>query len=171
MHEEFDDLCLLYSSGELPPEEAARFEAHRAGCRKCEEMLKALGDASRYAKAAAVSLPARRAGELAERVVRETDAAAAGRDWGWMPAFRRAWGACAVAAALAVGVYVSSPGRYATHELAWTNGIESDMVMLDDNLDSLDEAITLGESEAELEADFDELDELTDWIDDDISDV
>jgi hypothetical protein len=167
MHSEhsdgFADLCVLYYARELKGPEQARFEAHKKGCAACRDLLQALEGAGRAAGAAAHSLSAGRLERMAGKVL-ETDAEARWRpsDNGAPPALKRVWGFCTVLAALALGLYISSPGRFPETEAPRTASLDSDIASLSEEIGRLSAAIDLGGDGAELEADIQALEDVTD---------
>jgi len=152
MHEEFDDLCLLYSSGELKGEYLARFEAHLPGCARCAELMDALKASASIAELTAVSLPGSRIADLCGK--------AAGREPGRRPretalistgAWLRFCGAGAVVAALAFTLHFASRGG---EELS-SSSIERDLARLDRQMSLMDGE--LADSSVELESAIEDL--------------
>lgn len=151
MHEPFEDDCLLYHSGELPPAQRARFEEHLAGCPECRELLQALGAASKAAGLAAHSMPEGRVESMAQRVLGIEAKPRA-------PLLQRAWRVGMALTALAVGVHVTSLFRQGGHSPAWTSGIEEDIADLGDRLEALDSDV--GDA-GEIEEDLSRLEDMS----------
>ncbi|MFC1679190.1 hypothetical protein ACFL2T_03145 [Elusimicrobiota bacterium] len=167
MHKEFDELCLLSHAGELSAGQRARFEEHRSGCSECAELLEALGSAARAADLAAVSLPEGRLGEIVDNVLgkaRETvsrEPAAGPVLGGWLLGLRRVWGASVVAAAFAVGLYVTSWEGGPRPDLSWSNGLQSDIEGLAEGIDDLSDSLEVSASGEELDSDIRALEDTT----------
>jgi len=159
--EEFDGLCLLYHSGELGEKDAARFQAHRAACAQCRELLEALEYGAKAAEAAAFSLPEARLDAMAAAVLgrpRAPESSPAGRNL--LPILQRVWGVCAVAAALAVGIYVSDLPRSPRMELSWAHDMGSELDSIGEDLASLSQTLEFGEaSDIVFDAELEELEE------------
>ena len=147
---EFDELGLLYASGELAELERLRFEAHRGGCADCAELAAALASGRRAADRAAVSLPQFAAERIVLRAFQgERRAPAPG-----YARLRRGLAAAALLSALALFVRLAGLERARPAELAWTNGVERGLRNLDEDLAALDGELTVSKTSIEIEEDF-----------------
>jgi len=156
MHKyEFDDLCLRYLAGELPAADAERFNAHRADCPDCAELMRDLAAGTKAAAYAAVEL----SGEAQERI--EQAALSAPPPAILSPL--RIW-AAALAALLMIGLYVGGSRQSAQHDLVWTNGLEKDIRRLGGDLDALENSFELGGAGDEIGFELRRLERESRWI-------
>ncbi len=156
---EHDELCVLSHAGELDPKKQQELEVHRGsgGCVECAELLKALESGSAAASAAAISLPEGRLEKIADAVFQpeeERGLPAA------LPVLRLLWGTAALTAVLAIGLFMKVE-RAPDPELAWSNGLETEMSRLSSEFEFFGESSASVFEEAD---DFSTLDENLDEL-------
>jgi len=155
---EFEDLCLLYASGELAQADQARFREHRSQCAQCAAFLEAMAFGSRVARAAASSLPERALERVRARVL--TGDTSAGHNfspsrWLWLRIALPALATITFGVCIYPGLPAPSPNVMAEDK------IESSLDLVQSQWTGLEAESTLTEGEGRFEADMSSLERST----------
>ncbi|HAM36551.1 MAG TPA: hypothetical protein DEB40_01050 [Elusimicrobia bacterium] len=144
-----EERLLLMLAGDLPPLEAARFKAESAACPGCREFAAAMGAASELARGAAGTVPAWLDGRVLARSLGPARNAWAG--WRWSP--------LGLGLAMAAAVLMLAPWKAGQESLSWSNGIESELARMDNELADISRSMAISADRSELESDIGRVEE------------